>query len=188
MSNRYSDEWTASLLDPERRLSGLTPSELLREAGLRPGMTVVDYGCGPGLVTFHAAEAVGPAGMVYALDIHEGMVSLVESRAADAGLTNVTALLNDGPQAPLPEGVADHVLCTLVFHYRESREERQSLALDLARLLKHGGTLMVVQWVDRAPSDEMLDLLESAGLTCAELSPEVNRQYRVKAIKPRTNN
>ena len=188
MSNRYSDEWTASLLDPERRLNGLTPSELLREAGLRPGMTVVDYGCGPGLVTLPAAETVGPTGMVYALDIHEGMVSLVESRAADAGLTNVTALLNDGPEAPLPEGVADLVLCTLVFHYRESREERQALALDLARLLKPGGTLMVVQWVDRAPSDEMLELLEGAGLTCGEPSPEVNRQYRVKATKPRTNN
>ncbi len=96
MSNRYSDEWTASLLDPERRLSGLTPSELLREAGLRPGMTVVDYGSGPGLITLHAAEMVGPTGRVYALDIHEGMVSLVESRAADAGLANVTTLLNDG--------------------------------------------------------------------------------------------
>ena len=188
MSNRYSDEWTASLLDPERRLSGLTPVELLDDAGLRPGMTVVDYGCGPGLMTLPAAETVGPTGKVYALDIHEGMVALVESRAADAGLTNVTALLNDGPKAPLPEGVADLVLCTLVFHYRESREERQTLAIDLARLLKPGGTLMVVQWVDRAPPDEMLDLLESAGLACGELSPEVNRQYRVKATKPRTNN
>ncbi len=188
MSNRYSDEWTAGLLDPERRLSGLTPRELLREGGLRPGMTVVDYGCGPGLMTLPAAETVGPTSMVYALDIHEGMVSLVETRAREAGLTNVTALLNDGPEAPLPDGVADLILCTLVFHYRESREERQALALDLARLLKPGGTLMVVQWVDRAPPDETLELLEGAGLTCGEPSPAVNRQYRLQAIKPRTNN
>ena len=185
MTNRYTDEWTASLLNPERRLSGLTPSELLREAGLRPGMTVVDYGCGPGLITLHAAETVGPTGRVYALDIHKGMVSLVESRAADAGLANVTALLNDGPEAPLPDGVTDHIFCTLVFHYRESREERQALALDLARLLKPGGALMVVQWVDRAPADETLDLLESAGLTCREPSSAVDRQYRMTAAKPR---
>ncbi len=85
----------------------------------------------------------------------------------------------------MPDGVTDHIFCTLVFHYRESREERQALALDLARLLKPGGTLMVVQWVDRAPADETLDLLESAGLTCEEPSSAVNRQYRMTATKPR---
>ena len=127
MTDRYGDEWTAGLLDPGRRLGGLTARELLEDAGLRPGMTVVDYGCGPGLVTLQAAEAVGTAGKVYALDIHEGMVSLVGSRAAEAGLANLTVLLNDGPEAPLPDGVADVVTCTLVFHYKESRRERQAL-------------------------------------------------------------
>lgn len=185
MTNRYSDEWTASLLNAERKLSGLTPEELMQEAGLRPGMTVVDYGCGPGLLSLLAAEAVSPTGKVYALDIHEGMVSLVESRAAEAGLANVTALLNDGPEAPLPGGVADVILCTLVFHYKESRGERQALADDLARLLKPGGCVMLVQWDDRAPFEETRELLTAAGLTCDTPSPVVNRQYRVMATKPR---
>lgn len=185
MTNRYSDEWTASLLNPERMLSGLSPEELMEEAGLRPGMTVVDYGCGPGLLTLLAARKVGPAGKVYALDIHEGMVSLVESRAAEAGFDNVTALLNDGPEAPLPGGVADLILCTLVFHYKESRRERQALADDLARLLKPGGCAMLVQWDDRAPYEETFELLTTAGLTCGPPSPVVKRQYRVVATKPR---
>ena len=185
MTNRYTDEWTASLLSPERMLSGLTPNELMEEAGLHPGMTMVDYGCGPGLLTLLAAKAVGPAGRVYALDIHEGMVSLIESRAAEAGLENVTALLNDGPEAPLPDGVVDLILCTLVFHYRESRDDRQVLANDLARLLKPGGCAMLVQWDDRAPCDETHELLTAAGLECGPPSPVVKRQYRVMATKPR---
>lgn len=184
MTNRYTDEWTASLLSPERRLSGLSPQELMKEAGLRPGMTVVDYGCGPGLLTLLAAKAVGSDGRVYALDIHEGMVSLVESRAAEAGLANVTALLNDGPEAPLPGGVADVILCTLVFHYKESRDERQALTDDLARLLRPGGCAMLVQWDDRAPYEETRDILTTAGLTCGVPSPVVERQYRVMATKP----
>ena len=184
MTNRYTDEWTASLLDSERKLSGLTPEELVEEGGLRLGMTVVDYGCGPGLLTLLAAKAVGPAGKVYALDIHEGMVSLVESRAAEAGLANVTALLNDGPEALLPDAVADLILCTLVFHYRESRDEKQSLADDLARLLKPGGCAMLVQWDDRAPYEETFELLTNAGLTCGPPSTVVKGQYRVKATKP----
>ena len=184
MTNRYTDEWTASLLNPERMLSGLTPEDLMQEAGLHPGMTVVDYGCGPGLLTLLAAKKVGPAGKVYALDIYEGMVSLVQSRAVEAGLENVTALLNDGPEAPLPGGVADLILCTLVFHYKESRRDRQALADDLARLLKPGGCAMLVQWDDRAPYEETHDLLAAAGLKCGPPSPVVERQYRVKATKP----
>ena len=189
MSDRYSEEWIANLLDSERRIGGLTVQELLEEAGLQPGMTVVDYGCGPGLVTLQAAEVVGSAGKVYALDIHEGMVSLVRSRAAEAGLANVTALLNDGPEAPLPDGVADAVTCTLVFHYREPGLERQALAADLARLLKPGGCAMVVQWTDRAPGEEVYDHLTAAGLECAWPFPEANgqyrgSQYRARAVKP----
>ena len=184
MTNRYTDEWTASLLNAERKLSGLTPEELMEEAGLRPGRTVVDYGCGPGLLTLLAAERVSPTGKVYALDIHEGMVSLVESRAAEAGFANVTALLNDGPEAPLPDSVADLIICTLVFHYKESRDERQDLADDLARLLKSGGCAMLVQWDDRAPYEETHDLLAAAGLKCGPPSPVVKRQYRLKATKP----
>ena len=189
MSDRYSEEWIANLLSTERRIGGLTVRELLEEAALQPGMTVVDYGCGPGLVTLQAAEIVGTAGKVYALDIHAGMVSLVRSRAAEAGLANVTALMNDGPEAPLPAGVADVITCTLVFHYRESRRERQALAADLARLLKPGGCAMVVQWTDRAPSEEVYDHLQAAGLECAWPFPEANgqnrgSQYRARAVKP----
>ena len=184
MSNRYTDEWTDSLLNPDRKLSGLSPEELMEEAGLLPGMTVVDYGCGPGLLTLLAAKKVGATGKVYALDIYEGMVSLVQSRAVEAGLANVTALLNDGSEAPLSGGVADLILCTLVFHYKESRRERQALADDLARLLKPGGCAMLVQWEDRAPYEETHDLLAAADLKCGVPSPVVKRQYRVMATKP----
>ena len=72
MADRYGDEWKAGLLDPERRFVGLGVADFLEEAGLGSGMTMVDYGCGPGFVTLRAGEMVGPAGRVYALDIHEG--------------------------------------------------------------------------------------------------------------------
>jgi len=35
------------------------------------GMTVVDYGCGPGRYSIKFAEIVGNQGLVYAVDIHE---------------------------------------------------------------------------------------------------------------------
>ena len=154
MCARYSDEWKAGLLDPERRFHGLGIYELLEELGLEAGMTVVEYGCGPGLVALQAAVMVGPSGKVYGIDIHQGMVSLVNSRAAEAGLTNVTALLKDGPSAPLPGGAANLVTCFLVFHYMESRAARQELAADLSRLAKPGGRVAVIQWDHYVPYTE----------------------------------
>ena len=58
------------------------------------------------------------------------------------------------------------------------------MADDLARLLKPGGCVMLVQWHDRAPYEETFELLSNAGLTCGVPSPVVNRQYRVMATKP----
>ena len=184
MADRYGDEWKAGLLDPERRFVGIGVADFLEEAGLRAGMTMVDYGCGPGFVTLRAGEMVGPAGRVYALDIHQGMVALAGSRAAEAGLTNVTTLLNDGPEAPLPDGVADFVTCIFVLHYRESRPERGALAADLARLLKPGGRLVVLQWADRMSGEETVELLTAAGLECSGPYPAIDNQCRVTAVRP----
>jgi len=43
---------------------------VLKEAGIKPGFHVLDYGCGPGGYIIAAAELVGKSGKIYALDIH----------------------------------------------------------------------------------------------------------------------
>ena len=47
--------------------------ELLKRAALRSGETVLDLGCGSGVLTLDAAERVGPQGSVIALDIAEAL-------------------------------------------------------------------------------------------------------------------
>jgi ubiquinone/menaquinone biosynthesis C-methylase UbiE len=59
----------------------------LRLAGLRPGMRVLDIGCGPGDVSFVAAGLVGPTGGVLGVDAAPEMVDLARARAAEKGLT-----------------------------------------------------------------------------------------------------
>jgi len=46
------------------------PYRLLRAAGLKPGQTVLEVGCGPGFFTIPTARIVGEKGMVYAVDIN----------------------------------------------------------------------------------------------------------------------
>lgn len=61
----------------------------LRLAGLRPGMRVLDVGCGPGDVSFVAARVVGPTGTVLGVDAASDVVELARARAADQGLSAV---------------------------------------------------------------------------------------------------
>jgi SAM-dependent methyltransferase len=58
----------------------------LRLAGLRPGMRVLDIGCGPGDVSFVAARLVGPMGSVLGVDAAPAMIELARARAAEKGL------------------------------------------------------------------------------------------------------
>jgi ubiquinone/menaquinone biosynthesis C-methylase UbiE len=61
----------------------------LQLAGLRPGMRVLDVGCGPGDVSFIAARLVGPTGSVLGVDAAPEMIELARARASEQGLSAV---------------------------------------------------------------------------------------------------
>ena len=48
----------------------ISPKSKLTRSKVQKGLTVLDYGCGPGSLTIAAAEAVGESGKVYGADIH----------------------------------------------------------------------------------------------------------------------
>jgi ubiquinone/menaquinone biosynthesis C-methylase UbiE len=140
-----------------------------------------------------AANVVGAQGLVYALDIEPKMTALVASRAAEAGLDNIKAVLNQGILAQLPDAVADFGLCALVLHYFDRRAERLSVARELGRLVKSGGHVLVVQRTPsqaNAPSqmvsvDETTGILVEAGFELDGAYGEATgRFYEVVATKP----
>lgn len=62
---------------------------LLRAAGLRAGMRVLDLGCGAGDVAMLCAEMVGPAGSVVGIDRSPHVVEIAAQRAEEAGLHQI---------------------------------------------------------------------------------------------------
>jgi SAM-dependent methyltransferase len=66
-----------------------TTSRLLIEAGLAPGMTCLDLGCGGGDVTLQLAATVGPKGQVIGVDMDEVKLGLARRNATRLGLANV---------------------------------------------------------------------------------------------------
>jgi ubiquinone/menaquinone biosynthesis C-methylase UbiE len=62
---------------------------LFREIALRPGMRVLDLGCGAGDVSMLAAELVGPTGLVIGIDRNPVVLSVARERSRGANLKQV---------------------------------------------------------------------------------------------------
>jgi SAM-dependent methyltransferase len=69
--------------------------QLFQEAGIGPGMRVLDVGSGAGDVSFLAAELVGRTGHVVGADISSTAVEYAMYRAEQLGLTNVEFIVDD---------------------------------------------------------------------------------------------
>ncbi len=61
--------------------------------GIRAGMTVVDYGCGPARYTPRFAKLVGSSGKVYAVDIQPLAMEAVKQKMAKEHLDNIVPVL-----------------------------------------------------------------------------------------------
>lgn len=90
----HSDAELQRLIDQSRYLGDLT-GEVLRRAGLAPGMRVLDLGCGMGDVSFLAASLVGPTGQVLGIDKAPPVIDRARERAAQAGIDNVRFEVGD---------------------------------------------------------------------------------------------
>ena len=113
------------------------PDALLDEVGIREGNVVLDFACGPGRYEPFLARRVGPAGTVYALDIHPLAVQKVDRIARERHLANVKTIRSDQATGLAAESV-DVVLLLDVFHMLGDPE---SVLCELHRVLKEHGVL-----------------------------------------------
>jgi ubiquinone/menaquinone biosynthesis C-methylase UbiE len=111
--------------------------KILAEVDIRPGFSVLDYGCGPGSYIIPLAELVGEWGKVYALDIHPLAISGVERLASKKHLANVETILSNC-ETGLDSGSLDVVLLYDVFHHLSDRE---GVLRELHRVLRPEGIL-----------------------------------------------
>jgi len=111
-----------------------------RSFGVQPGMTVVDYGCGPGRYTLRFSKIVGDSGKVFAVDIHELAIEAVKEKAARDGLGNIQPVLAHGYNTGLPDAIADRVFALDMFF--GIRQPTEFLA-ELKRLIKPDGILVI---------------------------------------------
>jgi len=115
----------------------------LREIGIKPGQTVLDFGCRVGHYTIPAAKIVGNNGIVYAIDTEEYALKELNQRANAHKLTNIKIIKISGRTKLPPEGgTVDVVLFYDVLHYF-GKDSRKSLYQEAFRVLKQDGFLSV---------------------------------------------
>jgi len=77
--------------------------KVLRAAGLQPGQSVLEVGCGPGFFTLPAAGIVGDEGSVLALDINPFAVEHVRRKVRESGKSNARVIQSDAAHSDLPD-------------------------------------------------------------------------------------
>jgi arsenite methyltransferase len=153
---------------------------VLDNAALASGKTLVDVGCGNGLIAFGALER--GAGEVVFTDISEPLLDECRSLAEEAGLLDrcrfVTASADE--LGSIPDGSADVVTTRSVLIYVEDKERAFR---EFHRVLRPGGRISLFEPINRFGMSERrctmgYDLAEAQKLMqrvvdrYAELQPE----------------
>jgi demethylmenaquinone methyltransferase/2-methoxy-6-polyprenyl-1,4-benzoquinol methylase len=134
------------------------PYPPLRAAGLCPGQTVLEVGCGPGFFTLPAAEIVGRAGSVTSVDVSPAAVAHVQRKLEAAKTPDVEVLLANASSISLPDESFD---LAFVFGLGHVVGTLQDMWVELHRLLRAGGTLAIEGRLE--PPGALFDLCQVNG-------------------------
>jgi ubiquinone/menaquinone biosynthesis C-methylase UbiE len=139
----------AEWLDRSERDQEEDPDRAIDVLKLQKGATVADIGAGSGYMTEKLAKKVGPMGKVYATDIQQGMIDLLNKRIAKRKLTNVTPVLGVQDDPRLPLETVDLVLMVDVYH---ELSQPQLMLRHIKAALKPSGRLVLVEYRKEDPS------------------------------------
>jgi SAM-dependent methyltransferase len=113
---------------------------VLLEAGVAPGMSVADFGCGVGATTLELAKMVGPSGRVIGIDVSGPQVQQGRDLCVAEGITNTTFVEASAYATGLPRNSFDVAYCRfLLLHLTDPAEALR----EMRDVLKPGGIIVI---------------------------------------------
>jgi ubiquinone/menaquinone biosynthesis C-methylase UbiE/protein tyrosine phosphatase (PTP) superfamily phosphohydrolase (DUF442 family) len=168
---------------------------ILKATGVKPGQRIADIGAGTGLFTKLFAEATGPSGWVYAVDISPNFIEHIRTQLDKSGIGFASPVLSSQKSITLPPNSLDLAfVCDTYHHFEFVPETLQSIHSALV----DGGTLVVIdferipgksrQWVIdhvRADKARFREEIEAGGFEFVEevQVPEFAENYLLKFKK-----
>jgi SAM-dependent methyltransferase len=118
---------------------------LIDSLGLKGDETVLDVGCGRGLLLIEAARHL-PKGRAIGIDLWQAVDQLgnrpevtLENARAEGVADRVEVKTGDMRQLPLPDDSVNAVVASLSIHNIPDKEGRAAAVREIARVLKPGG-------------------------------------------------
>jgi arsenite methyltransferase len=127
------------------------PVEILEALNIKSGDAVADIGSGAGYFTGWLSQAAGPQGRVFAVDISEEAIRLLQSKIEFYPIKNIVTVLctqNDLKLAPHSLDLAFILNTFSVVHHKET------MLTNVMASLKPRGRLTIIDWRAR-PSDSL---------------------------------
>ncbi len=106
-----------------RRAAWQHTSRVVESLELEPGDRVADIGAGDGYFVFLLADAVGPEGRVYAVEVEPELVEKLEEKVREKGYTNVEVVLGEFGDPLLPDQAIDRILLVNTYHHIDDRQD-----------------------------------------------------------------
>ena len=118
---------------------GPSTERLLAEADVRPGMRVVDFGCGTGHTTVSLARLAGHSGSVVGVDASREQLELARARAAELNLDNIEFVEASVYETQLARGSFDAAYARLILCHLQRPADMLG---EMLAVLKPGGILI----------------------------------------------
>ena len=116
------------------------PEKIVEWMDVKPGMILLEIGPGPGTFTFAAARKVGEAGRVFAIDIQDPIITLLNNKIKERDVSNIYAEQASAYELPYQDKYFDRVYMVTVLG--EIPDKQRALA-EFRRVLKDEGRLAV---------------------------------------------
>lgn len=171
--------------------------DILAALNLKPGTAIADIGAGTGFFVMLFADAVGPKGRVYAVDITRNFIDAIRTRAHGMGYRNVIGVVNNARSVMLPANSIDLAFCSDTYHHFEFPD---STLASIHAALKPGGELVVIDfkripgvsvpWVIghvRAGEEVVTREIEQAGFALMERKDFMQTQFYLRFRKKPTS-
>jgi len=179
-----------AFLESKQRERLIPPETLISEMPIEKNHTLLDIGAGTGFFTIPMAQ--NTSGKVYAMDPDRRMLSIIEDKAKEKGLTNIELIQDYIENLNLQNDSVDFAMASLILH------EVSSLSKALSKIyevLKSGGHLLCLEYekddliVEGPPmsirigSEELEDSLSLIGFEIVKKTKINDGIYTVLAVK-----